>query len=214
MVRFARRSKSCRTTSATWRDGRTRAQRGYSSWKRSLRWTINLLTLFTHIWQQQGTPRVLFIQIPNHNSDLMRFILQVKKAAFEQERIDWESANNVTIEDLKRMSLESIDGKKKSKVNEANADIKVIQFCNSCFRVRWAESASGWVPQNKWLREQWIIWCERCYMEKAGSWYLGVVRAYFEGSFQLTSEKVFWHEAASRVIVGSEVTHNVAMLTI
>jgi len=41
--------------------------------------------------------------------------LEVKKAAFEQERIDWESANNVTIEDLKRMSLESIDGKKKSK---------------------------------------------------------------------------------------------------
>ena len=66
----------------------------------------------------------------------MRFILQVKKAAFEQERIDWESANNVTIEDLKRMSLESIDGKKKSKVNEAKADIKLIQFFNSCFRVR------------------------------------------------------------------------------
>jgi len=41
--------------------------------------------------------------------------LEVKKAAFEQERTDWESANNVTIEDLKRMSLESIDGKKKSK---------------------------------------------------------------------------------------------------
>ena len=53
----------------------------------------------------------------------MRFILQVKKAAFEQERIDWESANNVTIEDLKRMSLESIDGKKKSKVKEANSYI-------------------------------------------------------------------------------------------
>ena len=160
MVRFARRSKSCRTTSATWRDGRTRAQRGYSSWKRSLRWTINLLTLFTHIWQQQGTPRVLFIQIPNHNSDLMRFILQVKKAAFEQERIDWESANNVTIEDLKRMSLESIDGKKKSKVNEANADIKLIQFFNSCFRVRWAESASGWVPQNKWFSRtmNYLVW--------------------------------------------------------
>ena len=160
MVRFARRSKSCRTTSATWRDGRTRAQRGYSSWKRSLRWTINLLTLFTHIWQQQGTPRVLFIQIPNHNSDLMRFILQVKKAAFEQERIDWESANNVTIEDLKRMSLESIDGKKKSKVNEANADIKLIQFFNSCFRVRWAESASGWVPQNKWFLRttNYLVW--------------------------------------------------------
>ena len=160
MVRFARRSKSCRTTSATWRDGRTRAQRGYSSWKRSLRWTINLLTLFTHIWQQQGTPRVLFIQIPNHNSDLMRFILQVKKAAFEQERIDWESANNVTIEDLKRMSLESIDGKKKSKVNEANADIKLIQFFYSCFRVRWAESASGWVPQNKWFSRtmNYLVW--------------------------------------------------------
>ena len=53
----------------------------------------------------------------------MWFTPQVKKAAFEQERIDWESANNVTIEDLKRMSLESIDGKKKSKVKEANSYI-------------------------------------------------------------------------------------------
>ena len=43
----------------------------------------------------------------------------MKKAAFEQERTDWEAANNVTIEDLKRMSLESIDGKKKSKVKVA-----------------------------------------------------------------------------------------------
>jgi hypothetical protein len=42
--------------------------------------------------------------------------LEVKKAAFDGERTGWEAANNVTIEELKRMSLESLDGKKKSKV--------------------------------------------------------------------------------------------------
>ena len=52
----------------------------------------------------------------------INFACQVKKSAFEQERTDWESANNVTIEDLKRMSLESIDGKKKSKVTELKAE--------------------------------------------------------------------------------------------
>ena len=49
----------------------------------------------------------------------------MKKAAFEQERTDWESANNVTIEDLKRMSLESIDGKKKSKVKVTRFWVKI-----------------------------------------------------------------------------------------
>ena len=60
----------------------------------------------------------------------------MKKAAFEQERTDWESANNVTIEDLKRMSLESIDGKKKSKVKEANSYIYEEKKQKFCFRVR------------------------------------------------------------------------------
>jgi len=41
--------------------------------------------------------------------------LEVKKAAFEQERTGWEGLNNITIEELKRLSLESLDGKKKSK---------------------------------------------------------------------------------------------------
>jgi len=41
--------------------------------------------------------------------------LEVKKSAFEQERIGWEGVNNITIEELKRLSLESLDGKKKSK---------------------------------------------------------------------------------------------------
>ena len=54
----------------------------------------------------------------------------------EQERIDWESANNVTIEDLKRMSLESIDGKKKSKVKEANSYINGEKETQIRFRVR------------------------------------------------------------------------------
>merc|ERR1711997_918454 len=40
--------------------------------------------------------------------------LEEKKAAFEQERQDWERLNNVTIEELKRLSMESLDGKKSS----------------------------------------------------------------------------------------------------
>lgn len=39
--------------------------------------------------------------------------LEEKKAAFEQERLAWEAQNKVTIEDLKRQSMESLDGKKK-----------------------------------------------------------------------------------------------------
>jgi len=41
--------------------------------------------------------------------------LEVKKTAFMQERVGWEGVNNITIEELKRLSLESLDGKKKSK---------------------------------------------------------------------------------------------------
>lgn len=82
-------------------------------------------------------------------------------------------------------------------------------------RVRWVESASGWVPQNKWFWRtmNYLVWK----MSHGDGWKLILVRfvrAYFEGSFQLTSEKVFWHQTASRVIVGSEVTYNFAMLTI
>lgn len=39
--------------------------------------------------------------------------LEEKKAAFEQERVAWETMNNVTIDELKRLSMESLDGKKK-----------------------------------------------------------------------------------------------------
>jgi len=39
--------------------------------------------------------------------------LDEKKAAFEQERVAWETMNNVTIDELKRLSMESLDGKKK-----------------------------------------------------------------------------------------------------
>jgi len=39
--------------------------------------------------------------------------LEEKKAAFDQERDDWEKTNNVTIDELKRLSMESLDGKKK-----------------------------------------------------------------------------------------------------
>ena len=58
----------------------------------------------------------------------------MKKAAFEQERTDWESANNVTIEDLKRMSLESIDDKKKSKVKVTR--LGGMKIKSPYFRVR------------------------------------------------------------------------------
>merc|ERR1711962_1270745 len=51
--------------------------------------------------------------------------LEVKKAAYDQERTDWESANNVTIEDLKRMSLESLDGKKKSKTGLSGVSFRM-----------------------------------------------------------------------------------------
>jgi len=39
--------------------------------------------------------------------------LEEKKAAFEQEKQTWEQIHNITIDELKRMSLESLDGKKK-----------------------------------------------------------------------------------------------------
>merc|ERR1711902_60235 len=39
--------------------------------------------------------------------------LEEKKAAFEQERLAWEAQNNITIEELKRQSMESLDGKTK-----------------------------------------------------------------------------------------------------
>lgn len=41
--------------------------------------------------------------------------LEEKKAAYEQERLSWEQHNNVTIDELKRMSLESLDGKSSKK---------------------------------------------------------------------------------------------------
>lgn len=39
--------------------------------------------------------------------------LDEKKAAFDQERVAWETMNNITIDELKRLSMESLDGKKK-----------------------------------------------------------------------------------------------------
>lgn len=39
--------------------------------------------------------------------------LEAKMAAFEEEKAAWERANNITIDELKRMSMESLDGKKK-----------------------------------------------------------------------------------------------------
>ena len=101
--------------------------------------------------------------------------IQVKKAAYDQERTDWESANNVTIEDLKRMSLESLDGKKKSKVISSVYLRKWKKSKTSSFRPVLAESASGWALINEgswdwhWSERspncglQAFVWCERAY---------------------------------------------------
>jgi hypothetical protein len=39
--------------------------------------------------------------------------LEDRKAVFQQEKLSWEQSHNITIDELKRMSLESLDGKKK-----------------------------------------------------------------------------------------------------
>jgi len=41
--------------------------------------------------------------------------LEEKKAAYEQERLEWEAINHITIDELKRLSMESLDGKKSFK---------------------------------------------------------------------------------------------------
>jgi len=41
--------------------------------------------------------------------------LEEKKAAYEQERLEWEAINHITIDELKRQSMESLDGKKSFK---------------------------------------------------------------------------------------------------
>jgi len=41
--------------------------------------------------------------------------LEEKKTAYEQERLEWEAVNHITIDELKRLSMESLDGKKSFK---------------------------------------------------------------------------------------------------
>jgi len=41
--------------------------------------------------------------------------LEEKKVAYEQERLEWEAINHITIDELKRLSMESLDGKKSFK---------------------------------------------------------------------------------------------------
>ena len=41
--------------------------------------------------------------------------LEARIAAFEEEKGAWERANNVTIDELKRLSMESLDGHGKKK---------------------------------------------------------------------------------------------------
>jgi len=45
--------------------------------------------------------------------DQLKREMDEKAAAFEQEKKSWEQIHNITIDELKRMSLESLDGKKK-----------------------------------------------------------------------------------------------------
>ncbi len=39
--------------------------------------------------------------------------LEVRMEEFNQERLAWERAHNVTLDELKKLSMESLDGKKK-----------------------------------------------------------------------------------------------------
>ena len=39
--------------------------------------------------------------------------LEARLAAFDQEKAAWEQINGVSVEELKRLSMESLDGKKK-----------------------------------------------------------------------------------------------------
>jgi len=41
--------------------------------------------------------------------------LEAKAKAFEEERTAWERANGVTVDELKRLSMESLDGGKNKK---------------------------------------------------------------------------------------------------
>jgi septin 7 len=41
--------------------------------------------------------------------------LEAKMSAFEQEKPAWQQINNITVDELKRMSMESLDGKGKKK---------------------------------------------------------------------------------------------------
>ena len=41
--------------------------------------------------------------------------LESRMAQFEAEKVQWEAANHITIDELKRLSMESLDGGKKKK---------------------------------------------------------------------------------------------------
>ena len=41
--------------------------------------------------------------------------LEARLAAFEQEKVAWQQINGVSVEELKRLSMESLDGVKKKK---------------------------------------------------------------------------------------------------
>jgi len=41
--------------------------------------------------------------------------LEARAKAFEEERLAWERTNGITIDELKRLSMESLDGKGKKK---------------------------------------------------------------------------------------------------
>ena len=54
--------------------------------------------------------------------------LEEKKAAYEQERLEWEAINHITIDELKRQSMESLDGKKSFKKGEFKGRQDFIRY--------------------------------------------------------------------------------------
>lgn len=56
--------------------------------------------------------------------------LEAKMSAFEQEKDAWQQMNNITVDELKRMSMESLDGKSKKKGGTMTSRVKLAFSSN------------------------------------------------------------------------------------
>jgi len=56
--------------------------------------------------------------------------LEAKMSAFEQEKEAWQQMNNITVDELKRMSMESLDGKTKKKGGTMTSRVKLAFSSN------------------------------------------------------------------------------------